>query len=830
MKISTNNTTSVGRCVRRAWASVNSVFAGWVCVVTISLLCLSTRAYSQSISTVNDHRFDPASVAASVRLNYQHIESAAFPKIVSYVSVWNDSGRAVEGLTKDNFIVHEDGTRELPILVEELIDDANGVSVVLVLDRSGSMEGTPLDDVKKAATTFVQLMNNQDQAAIVSFAYFATTDHAMSNNKSSLIKAINALVSGGGTAIYDAVIHAANLIAPIPGRRAIILLTDGADNSSSATFKDAFDKVAPMNMPIYTIGLGPNVGSKEERNLRQLADSTHGRYFYSPTSSELEAIYREISRLLHLMYRITYTTHNCTMDSTVRNVRIDVQYRGLTSYGTKTYQAPGHSVNLVAVADSLPMPGRTFGLKVEIPSRSKELLSLSELRFTVKYSSQHLKPKAPVAQNIVAGPLFGAPAEFTMTVDNQTPGTLIISFKRKSGLPPVKGRGVVAKIFFAVSQTIPANTQLNFELTNLEARTPEGCSVVMRIENLMTHSYGLIVWPGDTNNNGKVELTDVLVLGLYWDMLGPMRTGPEDQLAWMPHIAGPFSILAATHADADGSGGIIERDLIPIGLNWGKVATTTAAPKVISASGELPDGEIQVAIAPGAQTGQYRLQLLFNSSNGADLAGITFRVIYPAVQMAILSAHPGTAWLEQPLVVTHDNPESRTFAMGVMTPAGAPMPKAGGELVVLLVQADHLPQVSEFIFQNVALVAADGQIREMTVRTDVESAQEVLPNAYTFYPAHPNPVSASTAASAQITWRYYLPENAAVKISIYNMTGQQIRSFEQLNATMGYHELRWNGTDLHGHSVGSGLYFVMLEAIGPNGKIYRSMQKITVVK
>ncbi len=817
---------------------------GWFSAAMILTLVVMARSWAFASPLRVDEtrgrgRNVAAGTAAAIRLNYEQIDAASFPRIVSYVTVQNDSGATIGGLTKDNYLVFEDGTRELPIEAVEITDDLAGVSVVLVIDRSGSMQGQPLTDAQNAAKLFVQLMTSKDQAALVSFSSSVTTNQGFTKDKALLSTAINTLQSNGGTAIYDAVIHAADLIAPVPGRRALILLTDGADRNSRATFTEAFNRIAPLDVPIYAIGLGPNVGSVEEGNLRQLADSTHGRYYYSPTSKELEAIYRQISALLHHSYRLTYTTHNCATDGTLRNVRIEVQYLGMTSSGNNSYRAPENIVTLAVAADSLPVPGGVFGVKVEIPAGSKAALNLSELRLVLKHNSQYLRLQTPQSQSIVVGPLFGTAAEYTLTVNDNGAGSVTLDLKRKPGLPPINGRGVIAKIFFVVDQATPDSEQLKFELANLEARTPTGCLVAMRTETLTVQSHGLMVWPGDTNHNGRVELADVLVLGLYWNMRGPARTGPENQMAWMPHVAGPYAIRPATHADADGSGGIIERDLIPIGLNWGQVATSAAAPKVALSTAPLPEGEMQVTITPTEKAGQYRLHLSFASRHDAELAGVTFRVIYPHAGVNVISAQPGTVWLEQPLVVTHNDAEERMLAMGVMTPAGAPMPRfsfgnqimesRGGQLVEMLVQANRLPALADFVFKDVALVAADGRIQELAIRTGVGATSEVLPQSFTFYPAYPNPISAALENS-QTTWRYYLPENATVKAGIYNISGQQVRSFEQAEAASGFHTLNWNGADAQGRRVGSGLYFVAIEAVGRNGKIYRSMQKITVVK
>ncbi|MDZ7290202.1 MAG: VWA domain-containing protein [candidate division KSB1 bacterium] len=776
---------------------------------------------------------------ATIKFTYDRVQAGAFPTIISYVTVQNDSGIKVSGLTKDNFIVHEDGVRELPITVEELDSNTGQLSIVMVMDISSSME-EEIGDAKKAATTFVSLANAPDRIALISFDKKVRQDLGFTQDKNLVINTINALQLGSGTAVYDATSQAYDLALTATGRRAIVLLTDGRDNSSTITLPALLQKLSNQAVPVYAIGLGLKPGKSEEIALRAIADTSGGLYYNSPTSQQLEEIYRAIALMLYRSnYRITYTTHNCTMDGTLRNVRIDVQYKGMTAFGTNKYQAPNHFVTLAAVTDSVPMPGRTFRVKIEIPATSNELLSLSELKLVLNYDSRYLKVKTPVARNVVGGSLFGATGEYTLTASD-TPGALTLQLKRKAGLQPVKGRGVVAEVRFLADLAMPDSTQLRFELVNLDLRNAAGCSVVARPEVLTLYSNGLMVWPGDTNHNGKVELTDVLVLGLYWDMIGPARPGPEDQIAWMPHVASRYPLREATHADADGNGGIVERDLIPIGINWGKTATPTATPKAATVSASLPAGALRAEIIPTEQSGQYHLQLSFEASGETELAGITMRVSYPREHSRILSAEPGSAWPTPPLFVTNNKVETRTFALGIMVPAGAPIPRFSsgsqimesreGKVVKLLVQSDRLPVLSDFAFKDVALVAADGKIREVEVQTAVTAAPQTLPETFTVYPAYPNPISLRSAGNAVTTWRYFLPEKAEVRIAIYNAVGQHIRSMTHKEETAGYHTLSWDGTDAQGHPVGSGLYFIGLEVVAQNNKSHRAMQKIAVVK
>ncbi len=295
---------------------------------------------SSAAGSVLDSKSTEATMLDSVRLTYNNITAVSFPRIVSLVTVMNNAGFVIGKLDENNFEVYEDNMRELPIEVIELPYDSIGINVVLVIDRSRSMIGQPIEDARNAAITFVNLMQSQDQSAVVSFSQDVRTDHSFSNNKNSLITAISKIFETDRTAVYDAVIHAVNLFTDDLKNRAIILMTDGADNSSKNTFQDALAACLSHEIRVFTIGLGLRTNSPEEINLKELANTTGGIYYYSPSSSDLEEIYKAISKLLHHRYQVSYTTHNPAKDGTLRHVRIEVFVNTNTSLDTASYLAP----------------------------------------------------------------------------------------------------------------------------------------------------------------------------------------------------------------------------------------------------------------------------------------------------------------------------------------------------------------------------------------------------------------------------------------------------------------------------------------------------------
>lgn len=313
------------------------------CISLFSVLILNSIKIANINGTELDDRINNSTILDNIILTYNDIDALAFPRIVSIVSAMNNLGFSINNLNETNFEVREDGVRELPITVELIGGGEIGINVALVIDRSGSMRGQPITDAKNAASAFVNLMQHRDHAAIVSFSHQPQTDHVFSNDINALKAAISTIDAAGGTAIFDALIHAVYLMSASMKNRAIILLTDGADKDSYYSSQEALNTLLSHEVRTFTIGLGLNQNSPEENILKEIASKTGGLYFYSPTSSDLQAIYEAIYKLLHSQYRVTYTTHNPAKDGTLRHVKIDVFVNGSTSADTASYRAPYES-------------------------------------------------------------------------------------------------------------------------------------------------------------------------------------------------------------------------------------------------------------------------------------------------------------------------------------------------------------------------------------------------------------------------------------------------------------------------------------------------------
>jgi hypothetical protein len=207
-----------------------------------------------------------------------------------------------------------------------------------------------LPETREAAKSFLDLLAPADSVQVVGFAQQVKVLGAMSSNRASAGKAIALTTARGNTALYDALFTSLDLLKDRPGRKAVVLLSDGVDDNgvgkqlSKHSVQDILQFAKRVNVPIYAIGIGTEI---DEALLAGFAQSTGGRYFLTPNASELKNLYDQIGLELAGQYLISYTS-NLPADGTTREVQVRYQ----DSMSAKTYQAPSTK----EVTESTPTP------------------------------------------------------------------------------------------------------------------------------------------------------------------------------------------------------------------------------------------------------------------------------------------------------------------------------------------------------------------------------------------------------------------------------------------------------------------------------------------
>ena len=270
--------------------------------------------------------------AAGSQVTINQIDTSAFPKVTIFATVTKD-GVPLKGLTASSFRVREDEVDQEPLTVAPKLTPLN---VVLALDTSGSMKKR-LPDAKAAARSFIDMLNKDDQAKVISFAGNVRVLCAEGDREGAKL-AIQSTVARGNTALYDALYMAVGMLKPVAGRKAIALLSDGADDDgtshqlSSHSVKDVLTLAREVNVPIYAIGVGTEI---DEPLLKKVGSETGGKCLIAPQPSQLKEMYDKIGEELSGQYTIFYTS-NLPGDGS--DHRVQLRYAGLT--GIKDYKSP----------------------------------------------------------------------------------------------------------------------------------------------------------------------------------------------------------------------------------------------------------------------------------------------------------------------------------------------------------------------------------------------------------------------------------------------------------------------------------------------------------
>lgn len=267
----------------------------------------------------------PAAAQEPPDVAINQLGADAYPAINAVVTAIDARGVPAAGLTAAGFRAFE-GDTPLTITGVTAAQDASvPLSVVLMIDVSGSMEGPPLDAAKAAATQFVASLAPDDRAALYSFAGAVTVVVPLTADRAQLNAGIAGLQAGGPTALYQAVetaVFAAN--ASPGGRKAIVLLSDGVNDCATctATSESSINVARGAGVPVFAVGLG----DPDDAYLQFLADETQGSY-QRATTGGLVDVYTGIAAKLRNQYIVTMQAAGAA-DGAAATLRIEATIDG----------------------------------------------------------------------------------------------------------------------------------------------------------------------------------------------------------------------------------------------------------------------------------------------------------------------------------------------------------------------------------------------------------------------------------------------------------------------------------------------------------------------
>jgi Ca-activated chloride channel family protein len=259
--------------------------------------------------------------------------------VVLNVTITDAKERYVAGLKADNFKIFEDA---VPQRISSFSFEETPFAAAVLIDTSASMD-LKLSLARAACSRFVEGIRVGDVVAIYSFGGTKVKrlqDFTESRDVDPSVWEVNA---DGETPLYDAVVEATEALAKRPERRrAIMILSDGADTKSRATLEEAMRQAMAASVTIYCVdlterGAGRGIGGEV---LKNFAAKTGGRFFTTPGGNKLRDAFEQTVEELRNQYTITYETSNEKRDGRWRAIEVRVNQPKLSVRTRQGYHAP----------------------------------------------------------------------------------------------------------------------------------------------------------------------------------------------------------------------------------------------------------------------------------------------------------------------------------------------------------------------------------------------------------------------------------------------------------------------------------------------------------
>jgi len=252
-----------------------------------------------------------------------------------FVTVTDAHGAPVAGLTKENFVLNEDGHEQKIAVFDK--ESALPISIALAIDTSlSTRHDLPLEQA--AAKRFAHaIIRPVDALSVYAFSEVVNeATRGFTPDLKRIDEGIDHIRMGAATALFDAIYLTSRALDKRKGRKVIVLITDGGDTISKVDYKEAVRAAEEAEALVYSIiivtieaSAGRETGG--EHALIQLSEDTGGKYYYATSTGQLDDAFHKISDELRTQYLLAYYPAQHESFSEFR--RIEVKLAGVPEAG-----------------------------------------------------------------------------------------------------------------------------------------------------------------------------------------------------------------------------------------------------------------------------------------------------------------------------------------------------------------------------------------------------------------------------------------------------------------------------------------------------------------
>jgi VWFA-related protein len=287
-----------------------------------------TRAtYLRATATAEDGK--EANDIKMLRGSTTSVESVRVDVVQLHVSALDKSSHFVKGLAKEDFSIQEDGRPQSMTGFE--VAENLPLTIGLVVDGSGSMEKGLSFVHDASADLFRDLIHEKDKGFVIEFRERPQFLQDLTGDSNALQRAARETRAEGATALYDSVILGLYQFRALQGRKALVVVTDGADNRSHVEFDTLLRYARSAGSPIYFIAVNiPLTDFKSRKVINEIATESGGEVFSIGSASKIGEVTKRIEEELRSQYVLAFRTDSQKPPGQYRAVTVAVNRPGIS--------------------------------------------------------------------------------------------------------------------------------------------------------------------------------------------------------------------------------------------------------------------------------------------------------------------------------------------------------------------------------------------------------------------------------------------------------------------------------------------------------------------
>jgi Ca-activated chloride channel family protein len=277
-------------------------------------------------------------LVTSIKTKGLDLAEAVTVEVVQVTAVVSDRGRFIKGLPQTAFRVLEDN---VPQKITHFSSEGSPLELVIAVDVSASM-APAMGQLKTSVKKFLGALGPKDQVTLTAFNDNLFTLTRRETSPEQRLRAVDRLAPWGGTALYDVIIRGLQQLTRQPGRRVLVVFSDGDDRTSHATLASVEQAVRASDATLFMVALGR--GSRNEAlrtGIEKLVDLSGGRALFVDRVDQLDEPFAEIIEELANQYLIGYESTSAARDTNWHEIKVELPGHRYSVRARQGYRRPG---------------------------------------------------------------------------------------------------------------------------------------------------------------------------------------------------------------------------------------------------------------------------------------------------------------------------------------------------------------------------------------------------------------------------------------------------------------------------------------------------------